>query len=126
MGINSLIEDATGLIQSNPVAAAVIGAGAGIAVGAGAAVAVGALSNKSSKRRRSKSSRKRGRRIRHTSRGWKQDRRRRSKQSWEVAYRKRKSKKSRSKRGIHYTKNGQPYKILASGKARFIKRRSKR
>ena len=26
-------------------------------------------------------------------------------------------------KGIHYTKTGQPYKILASGQARFVKRR---
>jgi len=33
---------------------------------------------------------------------------------------KRKTKKTVGK--IYYTKNGQPYKILASGKARFVKR----
>jgi len=33
--------------------------------------------------------------------------------------------KSKSRKGIHYTKNGQPYKILSNGRARFIKRRKK-
>lgn len=31
--------------------------------------------------------------------------------------------KHRGGKAIHYTKKGQPYKILASGKARFIKKR---
>jgi hypothetical protein len=30
------------------------------------------------------------------------------------------------RKGIHYTKYGQPYKILASGKARFIKKKGHR
>lgn len=33
--------------------------------------------------------------------------------------------KHRSSGGIKYTKNGQPYKILANGRARFIKGRRK-
>lgn len=32
------------------------------------------------------------------------------------------SRRSRSKGGIKYTKNGQPYRILANGRARFIKK----
>lgn len=34
----------------------------------------------------------------------------------------RRTKMKRSKGGIHYTKKGQPYKILANGRARFIKK----
>ena len=30
---------------------------------------------------------------------------------------------AKKRKGIHYTKAGQPYKILASGQARFVKRR---
>ena len=30
---------------------------------------------------------------------------------------------AKKRKGIHYTKTGQPYKILASGQARFVKRR---
>jgi hypothetical protein len=29
-------------------------------------------------------------------------------------------------KGIHYTKKGQPYKILANGRARFIKKTKRR
>ncbi|MBA7684112.1 hypothetical protein ES703_92502 [subsurface metagenome] len=55
-----------------------------------------------------------------------------SKQKHEKAYQKRRKKlgkktygrkyKTKKRAGIHYTKKGQPYKILASGKARFIKK----
>jgi len=102
-----------------------------IAVGAGVAaigggVALAALTGSKSKKRAKRSRKK----ITHTRRGWKQDRKRKSKQPWEVAYRRRKkrsrSHKRSSKRGIHYTKNGQPYKILSSGKARFIKKTKRR
>lgn len=113
--------------------------GTAIATALGGAVVGGALTGAvvsgiaSSKKKSSSTRRKTGKKIKHTKRGWKADRARRSKQKWEVAYQKRKRKANkkthgrpgsgRSKRGIHYTKNGQPYKILSSGKARFIKRR---
>lgn len=63
-----------------------------------------------------------------TNRGRRRDRKMFNKsQKWEVAYRKRKRKlkrKAKRSRGkIRYTKNGQPYKILANGRARFIKRK---
>jgi hypothetical protein len=120
-GISDFIGEAENFIGDNT--AAVVGgvAAAGLVAGA---VALGVASSKKGNTRKSKS------KIKHTSRGWKQDRKRHSKQKWEVAYRKRKAKKARSKhhkskskKGIHYTKNGQPYKILASGKARFIKKK---
>lgn len=107
-----------------------LGTSAGAAIGGavvGAAV-VGttvlvASSLKSSSSRTSKRTR---RKITHTKRGLKQDRKRFNKsQKWEVAYRKRKkskSKSNKSRRGIRYTKNGQPYKIMANGRARFIKK----
>ena len=62
----------------------------------------------------------------HTKRGWKLDRAKRSKEKHELAYQRRKkstSKRTTKKRvGVtYYTKNGQPYKILANGRARFIK-----
>ena len=113
IGISTDIKEFVG----TPLGAAIGGATAGAVIG-GTVVGI-ASRNKTST---SSTSRKR-KKISHTKRGWKQDRKRRSKQKWEVAYQKRKrSKKSRSKKGIHYTKNGQPYKILASGKARFVKR----
>jgi len=61
----------------------------------------------------------------HTKRGWKLDRAKRSKEKHELAYqRRKKALKSKSKKRvgkIYYTKKGQPYKILANGRARFIK-----
>jgi len=120
MTLNTLQNDVTAFIKENPLAVG-IGAGA-VALGAGAVVAGVILSNKKTKS---------GRKIKHTKRGWKQDRKRRSKQKWEVAYQKRKKrksskKKSRSKKGLHYTKKGQPYRILADGRARFVKKTKRR
>jgi hypothetical protein len=121
--ITELYDNAQGVVGnliSNPVATAIGGA----VVGAGVATAVGAVVTSSGS---SSPNRKRRSKIKHTSRGWKQDRKRRSKQKWELDYQRRKRKRKKSKRtsrrGVKYTKNGQPYIILKSGKARFIKRR---
>jgi len=121
MGLNDGIQGITDGIDAfidNNTAAVVGGAAAiGVASGIGIGALIGSSSNGSKRRKRT-----------HTKRGWKQDRKRFNKsQKWEVAYRKRKrkakhSKRSRSKKGIHYTKKGQPYKILANGRARFIKK----
>jgi len=122
VGINT----AEQFVQANAVTSTVGAAVVGGAVGVAAGAAIGSAVAKRSKRRSSRASRKRGRRIKHTNRGWKQDRARFNKrQKWEVNYRKRKRKssKSRSRKGIHYTKNGQPYKIMSNGRARFIKKR---
>jgi len=113
--------------------ATLIGVGAGLA---GSALIVGtglAVSRaKSSKKKKASSKSKRKRTVRA------RDRRFISRQKHEVAYQRRRKKlgkkttgkyykkhkksKSKSKKGIHYTKNGQPYKILANGRARFIKK----
>lgn len=113
----------TTMVQTNPVGTAIGAAGAGVAVGLGTAAVVGAIKSRSTKRNKSRSSRKRGRRIKHTKRGWKQDRKRFNKrQKWEVAYRKRKKKmKSRGKKVYYARKTGQPYIYLANGKTKFIK-----
>lgn len=119
MVINLQTADVDSII-SNPVA---IGA-AGVVVGAGLGAGAVALSSRS----KSRSNIKR-KKITHTKRGLKQDRSRRSKQKWEVAYQRRKkmkSKRSKSRKGVKYTKNGQPYIILSSGKARFIKKTKRR
>lgn len=121
MGINSLIQDVASVVKANPVTTAV-GVGA-VGLGSGIVIA-SALGGKTKKKAR-KSRSKRGR-ISHTKRGWKQDRKRKSKQKWEVSYRKRKKKmrssKSKRRGKIYYArKTGQPYIILASGKAKFIK-----
>lgn len=127
-----LIDNALGTVKEfiaeNPLAS--IGGAAALGVGAG----LGASAIAKSIGNNVGSSKRTGRRIKHTKRGWKQDGKRRSKQKWEVAYQRRKRrlrkslrrkhvKHSRSRRGIHYTKNGQPYKILSNGRARFIKKR---
>lgn len=119
MGMLDLAEDVVGLVTQNAVPLGV-GAVGGAVVGSVATASL--MSNGSGS-----SSRRRKRRITHTRRGWRQDRKRRSKQKWEVAYQRRKRRahthKRRSRRGLHYTKKGQPYIILASGKARFVKKR---
>jgi len=127
-------DDVTTFISENPITSAAIGAGA---VGLGVGVVALASAGGKSKKKTSK-------------RGRKRDRTFKSKQKHEQRYkRKRKYKKYGTKgwiqpagkrtkrrrhhckrhghyhrtRGVHYTKNGQPYIILRSGKARFIKRR---
>lgn len=121
-GIDGLLEKGSGVLQS-PLAAGVGGALVGAAVGG---TTVGLLMASAPKATSSSAKRKR-KRITHTKRGWKQDRARRSKQKWEVAYQRRKKhSSSRRRTGVRYTKNGQPYIILKSGKARFIKGRRKR
>lgn len=125
--LNSGLDSALATIENNPLASIGGAAIGGVAVGLGSAAIISSINKRKNKRHKRSSSGKRGRRIKHTKRGWKQDRARRSRQKWELAYQKRKkSKKNRvSRRGIHYTKKGQPYKIMSNGRARFIKRRGK-
>jgi hypothetical protein len=121
--------DAIDYVDANSGVLQTIGVATGGAVIGGAIVGTAvALTSSSSKS--GKKSKRKHKKITHTKRGWKQDRARRSKQKWEIAYQRRKRKlhhnKSKSKRGIHYTKNGQPYKIMSNGRARFIKKRGRR
>jgi hypothetical protein len=118
-GIIGMVDDVKEFVGANT--GAVIGGTALTGALVGASI-VGIAKSKSSSSRKKRRSHKK---IMHTKRGLKQDRKRHSKQKWEVAYRKRKAKhhkKSKSKRGVHYTKNGQPYKIMANGRARFVKK----
>lgn len=126
---SSLVEGvgtASEFVRKNPVTSAATVAG-GVLAGVTAVQIVRKARKKSSKTkakskkttvRKTKSKRKKY--SGHTKRGWKLDRAKRSKEKHELAYQRR--KKSKSKKGIHYTKNGQPYKILANGRARFIKK----
>ena len=126
-GINGLVDNVKGGTGA-PLLTAIGGAVAGAAITGAVIAGIGSTTKTTSS-----TTRKKRKKISHTKRGWKQDRARRSKQKWEVAYQKRKRKKhskrkhkragKRSRSGIHFTKNGQPYKLLSSGKARFIKRR---
>jgi len=123
MSLDSLKDGLFNTIAANPVATAAGVAGAGVALGVGAAAIVGAVNKRKSKRRKTRNSRKRNSKRKRSKRSWSQDRKRHSKQPWEVAYRRRKRKGNRRKGGIHYTRNGQPYKILSNGRARFIKKK---
>lgn len=117
-------EDVKEFVQEKPLAAAGIGVAALGVAALGAAVVI------KGKKKKSNSKRKTGRKIKHTRRGWRQDQKRVSKQKWEKAYQRRKKrsgKKTKKRTGkIYYTKKGQPYKMMASGKARFIKKRKGR
>jgi len=122
-------EDVKTFIIEKPVTSAAIGVGV---VGAGAGVAVLAASGKKTKKR--------------TKRGRARDRKFISKQKHERHYKRKKGAKiykrkgrwlSRTKKAgnkktkkrigkVYYTKKGQPYKIMSSGKARFIKKTKRR
>lgn len=114
--IMELKANANDFIQQNKTALAVGGAGAaGIVVGG----VIGAQLAKSSyKSKKKKSKRKATRKRSYKSRKVK-------KRSYRYARTAGKSKDRSSKR-IRMTKNGQPYIILKSGKARFIKKSSAR
>lgn len=120
----SITDDVVGIITENPIGSTI---GAGL-IGVGIGGVVGAVIGGAGSSGNSNSSNSTRRKIKHTKRGWAQDRRLRSNQKWEVAYQRRKRRgKHNSKRKkrvgkIYYTKKGQPYKILASGKARFVKK----
>lgn len=123
MGIDSLKDGMVSIIKENPVASAIGGAG----IATGLVLGITAIARKSkrrkTKRSKARNSRKRNNRIKHTKRGWKLDRAKRSKQKWEVAYRKRKKKHSSKRSGkVYYArKTGQPYILLSNGRAKFIK-----
>lgn len=125
MGIDSITNGVQGIrdkLQILPIGTAVGIGGAAVGAGLVSAAVIGAVKSQKSKRNKSRSSRKRHSRIRHTKRGWKQDRARRSKEKWEVAYQKRKNHSSKRRGKVYYArKTGQPYIILSSGKAKFIK-----
>jgi hypothetical protein len=124
--LNKGLDTALATIENNPLAVAAGAVVGGLALGVGTGALIRTTVKRKNKRGKRKSSRKRGSRIKHTKRGLAQDRKRRSKQKWEVAYQKRKKKRSRSgskRRGkVYYArKTGQPYIILSSGKAKFVK-----
>jgi len=108
-GINGLIASGKGLL-GNPIATAIGGAVAGATLtGAGIAIASAV------KKKRRKSSTKKRSTSRKSSK----------RKSYKYA-RTAGKRKDTSTRRIRMTKNGQPYVILASGKARFISKKSAR
>jgi len=126
--IGGIGEDVVEFISEKPITSASIGVGVLGATGIIMAVAKGGKTKTTRKRKTSK----------RTKKGRSRDRKFISKQKHERAYVKRKkkagkkitrpryktksNKKTKKKVGkIYYTKKGQPYKIMASGKAKFIK-----
>ena len=125
MSLESVKNGVIETITNNPLAAVAVAAGTGLVVGSAAGAVVGAVTAKSSKRKTKK-----------TKKGHSRDRLFKSKQKHERKYKRKRKykiygkkgyinpKKSKSKRRgtIHYAKKtGQPYIILASGQAKFIK-----
>lgn len=127
-GTQGLIEDATNLISGNK--AAVIGTAAGVGALGVAGAVIGA---KVAKKRKARTKRGRSRDRKFISKQ-KHERRRKRKTPGRVYKRKgkylrypngRKKTKRPSTRGgkrVFYTKRGQPYIKLKSGKARFVKK----
>lgn len=105
MGINNLID---GFSTGNKVALGVGAAGVAVGTGLGAAAIVRKRKSRKSKRNKSRNVRKRSYRNKKVRR---------------TPYTAGK-RKDRSTKRIRYTKNGQPYVITRSGKAKFIKRSS--
>jgi hypothetical protein len=104
-GIDGIIQGGKGIL-GNPLVAGVVGAVVGGAVVGTTIAGISAIKKSSARKsssRRRKTSSKRG----HSHRG-----------------KSHKSGRHTSHKRIHYTKNKQPYIILASGKARFIKKSS--
>ena len=121
MGLESLqknIGDATnvitGAIQKNPTLS-ILGAGG---VGVGTGLLVGSIVGKKAKKRSKRTSASKSKRRKS---------KRKSSKRRKVKYARTAGKrKDTSHRRIRMTKTGQPYIILASGKARFISKSSAR
>lgn len=123
--IGEITEDVKQFISEKPLATAGIGAGVIGATAFGVAVA--------KRKKKTRAKKKKLVKKKKTKRGRARDRMFRSKQKHELAYVRRKKRagkkitrptyKTRKRVGkIYHTKKGQPYKIMASGKARFIKK----
>ncbi len=115
--IAATLNNISGIIAANPVASSVVGGG----LAAGAVLGTVALV-KSKRKKKSKSKNTRKKRTSSRSRRGRKTKKRRN---YKYARTARKRKDTSTKR-IRMTKNGQPYIILKSGKARFIKKSSAR
>lgn len=112
-GLNDVLEMGSDLynrLSSNPVATAIGGAVAG-----GAIVGTAISAASSSKKKRRSVSRKSSKKARRRKSG--------KRKNYKYA-RTAGKRRDKSTRRIRMTKNGQPYVILKSGKARFISKRS--
>ncbi len=116
--LSGVTDDILGFVRENPIGSAV---GAGV-IATGVIGSAIAISGAKSSRRNKRASTKKGR---------SRDRKFKSKQKHEQRYKRKgkykvyqsKKAKLRHKKGILYTKNKQPYIILANGRARFIKKK---
>lgn len=112
MALTEVFNDAVSLAKENPLATT------GLATLAVGTVAVGTAVAVSRRRKKKKSSK---------SRKHKRVKRRNSRRHRRIKYARTAGKrKDTSTRRIRMTKTGQPYVILASGKARFISKKSAR
>jgi len=128
--VGSGLGTAEEFIRKHPVTSAVTVGGGVLAGGAVTQIIRKTVKRRAAAKRKPTKARakKKGKGYQKRSkRSWQLDRARISKQKHEVAYQKRKKKlkRSKSKKRVgktYYTKKGQPYKILRSGKAKFIKK----
>jgi len=111
--VQQSIDGLTGFIKANPVTSATVGIATAAAVTGGTIAAVKTVKRRKKRAKKSKPRRSRKRRG---------SRRRRHKRRY-TPYTAGKGKDTSTRR-IRYTKRGQPYVILRSGKARFISSKS--
>lgn len=123
-GLQNVLEETKVFISEKPLQTAAIGVAA---VGTGVGIVLLSAKKKNKVKRKTKRGRRRD--IKFISRQKHEIRRRRKRKPAKIYKKKgkywsrkplRKNKKRTGK--TYYTKKGQPYKILASGKARFIKK----
>lgn len=128
MGLTTISDGLITTAKANPLTTTLGAAGVGVVVGLGTAAVVGAVKSRKTKRSKTRNSRKRSGRAR--------DMRYKSKQKHEQKYKRKRRYKIYGKKGwinpkrkhskrrgkVYYAKKtGQPYIILSSGKAKFIK-----
>ena len=116
VNVNELLQSGTNFVKGN---AGLLSVGAGALAVGGVVGASTVLAAKSvNKRKKRKTKKANGKSRRRPSRRASCHRKRRSRRTPRTAGR----GKDTSSRRIRYTKKGQPYIIMASGKARFIKK----
>lgn len=127
----SIGEDVKGFVTERPLVAA----GIGVGVLGTAGLVAGVIKRKGARKKRKKTTRGRSRDRKFISKQKHEIKRKRKKKPAKIYkkkgtfLRRKPLKRAGSKKRVgktYYTKKGQPYKIMASGKARFIKGRRKR
>lgn len=127
--IGSVGEDVKTFVQEKPIGAAALGAVAigGTALGVAAVVRKKRKKKKVAKKKKVKRKVKKKRKLKFGSPAWRKKYIKKKKRKISPKYARTAGKrKDTSTRRIRMTKHGQPYVILKSGKARFIKKSSAR